>query len=530
MKKTAFLYIVIQFTIVSFSFAQTKVCYIWVTDHWERPRANVKYHPDSLHCFEGQPPAGPQGGVTVTDKIKNIKTITETVVVMPGNTTSITIQETATEKNFVLTSAANMLPADQQLWNKAVNNQLGIIANDYRGYEDIGSACFERAAAAVYIPNNLNFWFPQSQTSPQPTSIKYYKRTLVGKVDSRHRPEVQNIREQYEDFDVNVFVKPDPAYQYLLREAHPPQMSTKQFIKEIAGNASIRHPWETTINGCPGSFTGIETEIQLGNDAKEKFMPLINQKIERPIGVYGPWIWDEGHCCQPEIHPSEQIWWSDKAGTGTTYTCNVFCDASKRFWWRSQMDDGTKIKPWGAPPIKGVFAIAFEVSLGNGITANSGVQKVFEVNDISYFNVRDYLTTDNIHGDKVYNLNYQGKNIVSFIPHNNSFKVSFEKVGLVPAASANGANLVRGFLVIETEVGTCILKNKRVNILNPVYTANSGLQQYITVTVPDNADVNKVSEEIEKKAFEKIDGHYMFKVTETVKGGSLSTGTMGKIN
>ncbi len=508
--------------------AQTKTCYIWVTDHWERPKANVQYPPDSIHCFDNLPDAGPAGGIKVTPRPKDV-TITQVGTIVKGNVRdhrneTMMIEETGTEKNFKIISLSNVIPANQDLWSKAVNDQLGVIGSDYRGFEEIGSACFERAAAAIYIPNNLNFWFPQSQTSTQPTDLKYYKRTLIGKIDSRHRPEIQNLRDAFEDFDLNVFVKPDPKYMYLIDEGHKPELSKKQYIRELRDNASIRHPWETTITGCPTAFTGVETEIELGNDAEEKFVPLMNAMIEKPIGVYGPWIWDEGHCCQPEIHPSEQVWWSNTNGTQKTYNLNVFCDASKRFWWRSQMEGDRKLKPWGAPPIKATFAIAFEVDLGNGITANSGSQKVFEVSNISNFNVRDYAITDNLITNKIHNLNYQGKNIVSFIPHNNAFKISFEKVGLVPATSSKGSSYVRGFIVIETEVGTCVLKNKTVTIRNPLYNTNPRNLQppFITTTVPDNADSNTVSEEIEQKACEKIDGHYMFIVTEYIKNNNTS--------
>ncbi len=527
MKKIILICILLQIFNQTFVIAQTKVCYIWVTNHWERPKDGIKYHPDSLHSFDNTPPAGPQGGVTVTERPKDSKVLQEGVIVNGNirdhrNETGILIEETATEKKYKILSIDNMLPTNQALWNTAVNDQLGIIGNDFRGFEDIGSACFEREAAAIYIPNNLNFWFPQSQTSDQHTNLKYYKRTMVGRVDSRHRPEVQNIKEQYEDFDLNVFVKPDTKFMYLINEGHKPEMSKKQFIKEIAGNASIRHPWVTTITGCPSAFTGVEAEIELGNDAEAKFVPLINQMVEKKIGVYGPWIWDEGHCYQPEIHPSEEIWWNTTTKNQKIYNCNVFCDASKRFWWRSQMDDGIKIKPWGAPPIKGLFGIAFEVDLGNGVTANSGSQKIFEVSNISDFNVRDYAKTDNVISDKIHSLNYQGINIVSFIPHNNSFKISFEKIGLVPATSTLGSSYIRGFIVIETEVGTCVLKNKIVSIINPNYIPQGAQPKFITITIPDNADPNKVSEEIEKKAFEKKDGHYMFKVTESTKSNNVT--------
>ncbi len=505
--------------------------YVWVRGrfnaatympgHWERAKATGTIDNSIAVLSPPQPskivrPTAPVISQPPTGDVSDHRT---------DKNTLIAIEENATEFLFKLTSLGNILPADQQLWDKAVNDQLGIIGSDYRGYEDIGSAAFERAAEAIYIPNNLNFWYPQKQTSPQPTNLKYYKRTLIGRIDSRQRPEVQAINEEYKDYDVNIHIKPDAKYMYLVNEAHKPEKSNKQWIKEVASNASIKHPWATYIDGCPTRFTTVEAEVELGNDAEEKFMPLVNQRPEKQIAVYGPWIWDEGHCHQPEIHPSEQIWWNDNVNNQKTYTCNLFCDASKRFWWRNQMDDdalfsqGAKGRPWGAPPIKGVFAIAFEVSLGNGLSVTSSSQKIFEVTNISDFNVRDYLKTDNIHGDKVYNLNYQGKNIVSFIPHNNAFKVSFEKIGLVPATTPKGTNRVRGFLVIETEVGTCTLKNNGKVLLNGV-----------SIQLPANATADNVAEEIETKAFQKVDGHYMFKITETTRGSNPLIEAFGKIN
>jgi hypothetical protein len=426
----------------------------------------------------------------------------------PANTRALLIEETATEKKYQLSMINPMTAEDQALWNKAVNGQLGIIGSDYRGFEDIGSAAFERAAEAIYIPNNLNFWYPQKQTSPQPTTLKYYKRTLMGMVDTRQKPEVQDIKEEYNDFDVNIHIVPFINYNYFITEAHKPEMSKKQFIKEVASNVSKKHPWVTYINGCPDKFYTVEAEIELGNDAEEKFLPLINQLPGKGIGVYGPWVWDEGHCHQPEIHPSEQIWWSDNINNKKTYFFNLFCDASQRFWWRSQMDDGTKVKPWGAPPIKGVFAIAFEVDLGNGIAANSIAPKIFEVQHISEFNVRDYSKTDQLIGNKTHNLVYNGRTIISFIPHNNNIKVSFEKLGTV--SEGIKGNKIRGFLVLETEVGSVsLLNNGKVNI-----------PPFNSMQLPPDADPNKVPEAIEKIAFKKVDGHYMFKVIETTKNST----------
>jgi hypothetical protein len=122
-----------------------------------------------------------------------------------------------------------------------------------------------------------------------------------------------------------------------------------------------------------------------------------------------------------------------------------------------------------APPITGVFATAFEVELGKAPTT-------FEVANIDDYNVAVVPT-----GNKLYNLVYQGKKLVTFIPHNDAFKVSFEGVG----SAAN--NKVRGFLVLEVTVGTLTQKKP----------------------IPSGQNVNTVSESLEREAFEKVEGHYM---------------------
>jgi hypothetical protein len=154
------------------------------------------------------------------------------------------------------------------------------------------------------------------------------------------------------------------------------------------------------------------------------------------------------------------------------------------------MDDGTKLKPWGAPPITGTFAIAFEVELGKP-------GKQFTVS-----NIDDYNVAVNPNSDKTYSLVYQGngpgaaatrppETLVSFVPHNDAFKVSFEKVGLKPGTT----NIVHGFLVIETSVGT--------------------LTQTDTKNFPPGTDVNKIDQDKEQQAFKKVAGHYMFSVVQS---------------
>ena len=139
------------------------------------------------------------------------------------------------------------------------------------------------------------------------------------------------------------------------------------------------------------------------------------------------------------------------------------------------------------PPITGVFAIAFEVELGKGTVK-------YEVSNLSDYNVASVPN-----GDQVYSLVYQNATLVTFIPHNAAFKVSFENAGSV------ARNKVRGFLVIETTVGTLTQKLTRVALpqTNPP----------IWIDIPEGSDVNKVDQRVERLAFEKVEGHYMFTVT-----------------
>lgn len=390
-----------------------------------------------------------------------------------------------TDPSTVVNDIRTTLPAfaDNALFDKAVNDQMGIIGSDYRPKQNIGSACFEREFTGggwgdllnFFGASNINFWFPQKRTN----EIGHYKQTLSGRLNEVHEANIDDI---LPDHDVNIIIAPSAHYDYLLSEAHKPELTTITSL-------GLRKSGEPVY--CPDRFFDIEAEIDARESAKTRLLALNSNRIGQNICVFGPWIYDAGHCDQPEIHPAEQVWWSSiELGSNRQYYCNVFCDASKRYWWRDQMDDGTKIKPWGAPPIEGTFAIAFEISLDRPA-------RVFEVSNLDDYNVAAYPNSN-----KSYNLVYQNQTLISFVPHNDAFKVSYEKVGLA-------GNKVRGFLVISSTVGT-------VTQTTTTITLKSGDRRPgNTVTIPMGTDVNKVYQRYERLAFEKVEGHYMFMVTRS---------------
>lgn len=437
----------------------------FVAGHWERKKAN---------------PGAPNTVAVVSPSIDAPLPTTASVLQVNGANTNI--------QQLGIQTAEG-----RSLWERAMNSQLGIIGNDYRGTEFLGSACFQRASNNFAIPDFLNFWYLQKQKNDH-RSNPYFKRTLTGEINRVHQV---NITGTFEDFDVNIDIKPDPLFNYLLSDAHGPEYTT---LMKSQYYGSLGYTGES---GCPGSFTAIEAEIadqyRPSSGYKSKLIEMNENRIGKKIAVYGPWIWDEGHCCHPEIHPAEQLWWNETTAAEKSYNLNVVCDASRRFFWRNQMDDGSKLKPWAEPPIKGLFAIAFEYTLP-GPTADvtgSHSTKIFEVSNIQHYNVIEYPNAD-----QVYNLQYNGRDIVRFIPHNNAFKVSFEQVGISPA----DRNKIRGFLVIETAVG--VTTQKTTSAVYP------GSNPPVRINLPENSDPSAAPQILESAFFKKEEGLYFFRVTE----------------
>jgi len=418
----------------------------------------------------------------------------------------------------IITSLGVQAAGNALMWEHAETDQMGVIGSDFRGPEEIGSAAFERASHNHAIPDSVNFWYPQKQPNDH-RSIVYFKRTLsgtllddvIGKLqtqngtgedenDSATQPHISNVRGTYEDLDLNLDIKPAEKYLYLITEAHKPEMTDQQKLEYRYENFGLHDPTGEYNNPCTNASIKVEAEIDAHDSAKCKLLSFLGRKkgssqcpdvgfspdgrIGKQIVVYGPWIYDKGHCCHSEIHPAEQVWWSEDNGNDRTYHFNLFCDASKRFWWRNQMDDGTKLKPWGAPPIKGTFALAFEADMGK-------TGKKFELSNIDYYNVIEFRDAD-----KTYNLVYQDTTVVSFLPHNNAFKVSFENVGLKPGTT----NILRGFLVLETSVGR----------VKQIATALQWMG--VSIPVPEGLDPDKIDQQFEQQLFEKAEGHYMFSV------------------
>lgn len=410
---------------------------------------------------------------------------------IPGPSLSTATILSVNGANTTITNLGNLSTEGKALWETATL-QMGIIGNDFRGREEIGTACFERASNNIAIPDNINFWYPQRPPNDHRNPAK---RTLSGKVI---RAGQANIQGTFADFDVNIDIVPHPKYEYLVTTGHKPEFTTIMKLQDAVYD----------IDKCPTSFHAVEAEIAedfwpKGNHqfGRARLTDMTLSRVGKGICVYGAWIYDMGHCCHPEIHPAEQLWWSDTTNNVIKSSLNVVCDASRRFWWRNQMDDGTKLKPWAEPPIKGLFAIAFEYTLPEtSETTSTGYNTLkFDVGYVQHYNLAEFPNAD-----KTYNLLYNGKNIVSFTPHNSAFKVSFEHVGISP----DDHRKIRGFLVIETSVG------KMTQIATKAFYPGSNPP--IAVELPAGSSPSQAPEIMEKIFFKKEEGHYYFNVTQNI--------------
>ncbi len=439
----------------------------FVAGHWERKRADGSLPPNSGVVVS--PPYPPH------DLIQPI--------VSSGGT--IAVPDSAIVRNHIIPAFSAFVA--QAKWDSAVNHQMGIIGSDYRGIEAIGSAAFERASNNPVIPDFLNFWYPQKQPRDH-RDIIYFKRTLSGKLLNSH---IASITGTYKDDDLNIDIEPSEGYKYLITDGHP---------REYTDIMSAQWRLSLHLSGRPNcddaeskaEFDFVEAEIDFDPQAKSRLNSVLSHSLGRQLCVYGPWIYDKGHCCHAEIHPAEQIWWSDPTPSGRVYFCNLIVDESKRFWWRDQMADGTKLKPWGAPPITGTFAIAFETEI------NAPAKQFNIVVQDAYNHV---TIPENF---QRHHLVYQNNTLIAVVQDpSNLVKVSFEDVGLV------GANTVRGFIVIEATVGKCIQNN------NPILVRGVHGQTQ-SINLPPNSDPNTVPEGIERLAFRKEGGRLMAMITQGI--------------
>lgn len=376
--------------------------------------------------------------------------------------------------NQNLVGDQNFKKEDSKLFNWVVENQLGVYGSNYDGRVEIGSAptlrafkgdwsMLAKALADISVPNLklIPMWYPNPDSKG-----KCYKKTLVG--------EIISIKEAYEpafyeDFDVNIFIKPDREYEQIITESHPIEETWQVKVNNKIPEKYVTHFDCDDVTHWTNS---IEAEINLSPLYQAQFLALIKKKLNdgkiygNRIGCFGPWISDHGHCAKAEIHPSEQIWWqvnNENYSSNTNYSSkthnqwylNLICDNSERFNYGSLVStkEGTRIKPWADTPLKGVFAIPFEIPVDKKLSFSIETISANNANAPSpIFDHKAYLSNAREHiGATEINLVDFNSDIYATIhkDRTDNYLAYFDKIGW-------DGSVLKGYLVIRSDVGIAV--------------------------------------------------------------------------
>lgn len=172
-------------------------------------------------------------------------------------------------------------------------------------YNLIGNHKFSGTILSVSNTAFGENWYP----------IRTEKQTLTG---TFHNFGVSNFGDES---DWNIHILPDASFADFVADAIP-YRSTNPVISTF-----ISEDWATTSDGR----ILIEAEItpdehRYGNpwfNNREQLSPLLNKRLT----AYGPFVREEAHGNQPEIHPAEQFWWRD----GDAMVILLVVDDSNRF-------------------------------------------------------------------------------------------------------------------------------------------------------------------------------------------------------
>ena len=171
------------------------------------------------------------------------------------------------------------------------------------------------------------------------------RETLCGRL-TRYKVETEHT----DEYDWNLLTRPASAYTDMMDAAE--------------ARVQDRDDWPKC--GTPEDYC-VEVEVTPDPVLRTNiwFPPkgsgLQSLLLNREICVYGPWVLDHGNNSQPEIHPSEVIWWENAPGNVELL---IVQDASSRFDQNHDYDTApttnTDWEPWVQFPMMEEVRIPFE--------------------------------------------------------------------------------------------------------------------------------------------------------------------------
>jgi len=306
----------------------------------------------------------------------------------------------------------NLVVLRPDVYNTAVNDQLGVIGNDFFGPQLLTQSKNDNDWEKTLTPTDYFTIYRPGQ-----------KMTFCGKVLQ------QELSDGFVDDDLNIQIvcnPKNPAFE-------PKYMQIKNRGRNL-------YPWPM-----------IEGEIDI-DDGFHKFFDPKSSGFKFPtvnktdICLYGPWVeevYDADEDVNPlkdhpdvhEIHPAEQFWWIEKTTTGFRYYLNAANDGSGRF----------EESGWISNESKNTFAIAFD------IRKRYGGKLIYQLTNVC----SQGTTPQTADGKKHYLL--LGKDTLIQVEEPagaDIVSVSFAEVGLDPYALLKDQtdSVIKGFIVLQSKI------------------------------------------------------------------------------
>lgn len=327
---------------------------------------------------------------------------------------------------------------DDGTFDRGMNEQLGVVGNDFYKRQKIGQAPAEEKQVK-------DTWYPIREDDNQG-----YKTTAVGILKNVYRRGGSYTADilsspvgQESDDDWNFYVLPGIKTGSFLQSRYNKYKNLQ--LPVIAFEIDLTDRF-----------------IKYFDQFDRDYIPQKNNYI----AAYGPLVTDQGHSKkdknlntvhQVEVHPAEQIWWTRLGKDRITHYLFTTSDNSKRFdqdddydknYWFD--DDPSYYGPWVTNPMQFYYALPFEVKPDQRRTFNINTVTLYEYcvgcSKESYdrtvasqeITLKDFLVYNN---DTLVQVNFKA---------NRNLKYEFVNVGVDPKSFLlNKDTLIKGFLVLS---------------------------------------------------------------------------------
>lgn len=249
------------------------------------------------------------------------------------------------------------------------------------------------------------------------------KQTLCGRMPLNR---IATLARENPDGDVDIYLRPNPTFNWLMTRSKRPAGSYFQ-SGSIGGEIAFKEPGNQSGNDGAIYFKNIPATL------------LVN----RDICMYGAWVSDFGHDSQPEIHPVQQMWFTEQLAGSTVYHLFSMFDNSKRFNDGNDFNAGCT-KPWIQSPLENTFYLPFELAVPGSILNRLEIVDstiIYDIEIVSSHKMNGYDS-----GHSSLNIVYKGLTIIKVNSSNQSFPyVWLECIYM-------DGNKIKGFLKIKTSV------------------------------------------------------------------------------